>query len=81
MAKIPNWRRYLRFCRPDVDDELRFHFDARTKALRARGHSADDARRLALEEFGDVETTRRGLRETGERMERRRERTWVIPPG
>ncbi|HEX3159785.1 MAG TPA: ABC transporter permease, partial [Gemmatimonadaceae bacterium] len=78
MPHIPIWRRYLRFWRPDVaadvDDELRFHLDARSEALRALGHTPGDAARIAREEFGDVETTRQELRTIGERMERRRAR-------
>jgi hypothetical protein len=38
----------------DVDDELRFHLDARTDELIRLGHSPDDARRIALLEYGDV---------------------------
>jgi putative ABC transport system permease protein len=37
-----------------VDDELRFHIDARAEDLIARGMSSGDAHRLALTEFGDV---------------------------
>ena len=41
MTSTPRWRRYLRFWRPDVDgdidDELRFHFDARIAELRSAG--------------------------------------------
>jgi len=78
MAYVPTWRRYLRFWRPDVqadiDDELRFHFEAREADLRARGLPPDVIARTIAEEFGDVEATRRTLREIGERMERRRER-------
>lgn len=74
MSLVPKWRRYLRFWRPDVeadiDDELRFHFDARTTELRARGLSPAEAQRVAAEEFGDVEATRRRLAEIGHRLER-----------
>ena len=38
----------------DADEEIRFHIDAWTEDLRAKGHSADDARRLAMERFGDA---------------------------
>ncbi|AHG88864.1 permease [Gemmatirosa kalamazoonensis] len=78
MPDVPKWRHFLRFWRADVDadidDELRFHFEQRIEDLRARGHSAQDATRIAHEEFGDEAATRRGLREIGERVERRRER-------
>ena len=74
----PRWRRYLRFWRPnvdgDIDDELRFHFESRTAELRARGISGEEAKRLALEEFGDEAATRSRLQEIGLRREARRER-------
>lgn len=68
----PMWRRYLRFLRPDVDadvdDELRFHFEARIAALRAQGVQESEARRMALAEFGDLEATRSGLRAIDRRI-------------
>ncbi|HEU4631806.1 MAG TPA: ADOP family duplicated permease [Gemmatimonadaceae bacterium] len=78
MTDTPKWRRYLRFWRPDVEgdveDELRFHFDARTAELRAHGLSADEARRQAAEEFGDEAVVRARLHEIDHRIERRRAR-------
>ena len=38
----------------DADDEISFHIDAWTAEFRARGLSDDDARRAALERFGDA---------------------------
>jgi putative ABC transport system permease protein len=74
----PNWRRYLRFWRPnvvaDIDDELRFHFETRAEELGARGTAPEEIQRIILEEFGDLEPTRRQLREIGARLERRRDR-------
>ncbi len=59
------WRRWLRIWRrdpqADVDAELRFHMEARVEDLVARGLSDPDARAQALEEFGDVDATRRRL--------------------
>lgn len=46
----PNRERLL----ADADDEIRFHIDAWTAEFRARGLSADEARRAALERFGDA---------------------------
>jgi predicted permease len=73
--ETPRWRRYLRFLRRDVqadiDDELRFHLEARVEELMAQGRDAASARRTALEEFGDVGQVRQGLRQIGERMTRR----------
>ena len=78
MPHLAIWRRYLRFWRADVDgdidDELRFHLETRTEALRAEGFSPEQATRTALAEFGDVLATRRQLHEIGIRVERRRER-------
>ncbi len=51
----------------DVDDELRFHLDARTEALIAAGADPERARAQALREFGDVDEARRTLR----RLDRR----------
>ena len=45
----------------DVDDELAFHLDMRTRELVAQGLDADDARVRADAEFGDVGATRRLL--------------------
>ena len=42
----------------DVDDEMRFHLDQRIDDLVARGMPPDDARRLALDEYGDVKAAR-----------------------
>ena len=62
MSTAPRWRRYLRFVRPnvgaDVDDELRFHIDMRIERSIALGMSADEARRDALQRFGDVAAVR-----------------------
>ncbi len=80
MPNVPKWRRFLRFwygdVAADVDDELRFHFDARAEELRGRGMDEETIARTIAEEFGDVDATRARLREIGERMERRRERSW-----
>lgn len=45
----------------EIDDEMRFHLDARTEALIRDGHSPSDAHRIALEEFGDVAAARAEL--------------------
>ncbi|HJQ21531.1 MAG TPA: ABC transporter permease [Gemmatimonadaceae bacterium] len=58
----PTWRRYIRFwrgdLRADVDDELAFHVESRVQEYIAGGMSPDDARRHALQRFGDVERVR-----------------------
>src|SRR3954469_13383220 len=45
----------------EIDDEMRFHLDARTEELIRRGHSPDDARSIALTEYGDVAAARAEL--------------------
>ena len=76
------WHRYLRFwrrdVRADVDDEIRFHFEARIDELVAHGLGPDEARHQASAEFGDVDEIRRGLVEIGDRVARRQERgAWL----
>ena len=62
MTRIPAWRRYLRFWRPniaeDVDDELRFHTEMRVREYMARGMSEDDARQAVRDRLGDVDAAR-----------------------
>ncbi len=78
----PGWRLQPRFWRSDidsdVDDELRFHLEARIEALTAEGRSLEAARAQALVEFGDVERVRRVLRGIDRRVERARRRSgWL----
>ena len=42
----------------EVDDELRFHLEERIQAYVAQGMTPDEARRTALERFGDVQGVR-----------------------
>ena len=62
MTQGPTWRRYLRFWRSniaeDVDDELQFHVEMRVEEYMARGMTADEARRAVTARLGDVETAR-----------------------
>ncbi len=62
----PVWRRYLRFWGGDIDadvhDEIDFHIDMLARELEARGATPADARRAALERFGDVGRIGRALR-------------------
>ncbi len=55
--KFP-WRT-ARDIRADVDDELLFHIEERTRELTGSGLTPDAARTQALHEFGDVEDARR----------------------
>ena len=75
MSRIPT--RFFRFPKRshdtiarDVEDELSFHIDMRTKELMAQGIEADAARSRAVTEFGDVEFTRTYCRQIDERTER-----------
>lgn len=74
MARIPLWRRYARMFGPDpaadVDDELRFHLEAKVDDLVEQGWNRDAARLEAERQFGDF----RAVREAGERVGRQRER-------
>ena len=45
--------------RADLDDELRFYFDMRTRELMEQGLADDEARREAVREFGDLDYTKR----------------------
>jgi putative ABC transport system permease protein len=62
MTPIPAWRRYLRFWRPnvveDVDDELRFHTEMRVREFIARGMSEVEARQAVRNRLGDVDAAR-----------------------
>ena len=53
----------------DVDDELEFHLAMRAQELENNGVAPDEARRQAVEQFGDLEGTRRSLSSAGERGE------------
>ena len=59
-------RRFLRVprrssarLRADLDEELRFYFDMRTRELVESGMRETDARRESVREFGDLEYTKR----------------------
>ncbi len=75
MGRIPLWRRYARLFGPDpnadVNDELRFHLEARVDDLVAQGLHPAAARREAERQFGDV----RAIQWAGRLMGRQRERT------
>jgi len=61
--------------RRDVDDELSFHLEMRIRELIDRGHDPEQARRLAMERFGDIETRRREMLDITERRGRQMART------
>jgi predicted permease len=68
-------RRLLRVSRPDrdVDDEISFHLESRTRDLMARGFSREDAEAAARAEFGDVPTARHELTDVVRRRAARRD--------
>jgi predicted permease len=68
-------RRFFRISRPetDVDDEIGFHLECRTRDLMARGFSREDAEAAARREFGDVPDARRELTDVVRRRAMRRD--------
>ncbi len=79
MAHTPLWRRYLRFfgadVRADVEEELRFHLDAKIDELVVQGWSAEAARAEARRQFGDMSEVRQICERLGEENEQRRRKT------
>lgn len=73
----PRWKPLRRILRSDVgteiDEELRFHLEARIVEYEEQGYSHADAARLAHERFGDAEQVRTTLAEH-DKAERSRER-------
>lgn len=62
----------------EIDDELAFHLEARTRKLVAAGWSSDAARREALRQFGDVAAVRDSLVELDHQRERAMNRADVL---
>ena len=75
MSAFMPWRRNPR---RDIDEELRFHFDARIAELVAQGLTPDDARARAVAEFGDVDAVRADLKAIDERVAAQRNRADVL---
>jgi putative ABC transport system permease protein len=74
MKNTPAWRRYLRFWRndiaEDVDEELRFHTEMRVAEYMSSGMTEDDARRAVETRLGDVGAAKAECVEQGELRER-----------
>ena len=74
MKKTAAWRRYLRFWRSDiaedVDTELQFHVDMRVAEYMALGMTEDEARRAVAERIGDVADAKAQCVEQGNIRER-----------
>jgi putative ABC transport system permease protein len=81
-TRLPAWRRYLRFwgsnVSDDVNDELAFHVDMRTKEYRARGMDERAARDAALARVGDLGSAREACLAIGHEHERRQRRATLI---
>ena len=75
MKRSPLWRRYARLLgsdpAADVNDELRFHLEAKTDDLIRRGWLPDAARQEAERQFGDIRTVQHIGERLGETMESR----------
>jgi putative ABC transport system permease protein len=69
------WRRFRGLFGPDpdrdVDDELSFHLEMRARELESRGETAERARELALQRFGDWTSPREECIRINERQGRR----------
>src|SRR5262245_63535964 len=62
----------------DVDDELRFHIEERTRDLIAEGRTPEEARREAERRFGEVGAIREHLvADDTRRDERNRIKRWL----
>jgi predicted permease len=76
MNSVPIWRRYARLLGPDpkadIQDELRFHLEAKTEDLIHRGLRPEAARQEAERQFGNILAVQRIGERMGENMERRR---------
>ena len=74
MHRPPAWRRYLRFwgsnIPQDVDDELGFHIEMRTREYVARGLTPDAARAAALGRLGHLARARDECLVIGQERER-----------
>jgi macrolide transport system ATP-binding/permease protein len=75
MKQVPMWRRYDRLhghdCARDVEDELRFHIEAKVEELIGRGWGTEAARREAQLQLGDLRDLQRVGEQIGRRMELR----------
>jgi predicted permease len=72
-TRSASWRRYLRFwranVREDVNQEIGFHLDALIEQGIAAGMAPDEARRAAIERFGDLDRVAGVMRSLAEQRE------------
>lgn len=64
--------------RRDIDDELRFHFDARITELLSLGSTPEAARAQAVAEFGNIDEVRSHLRAIDDRVAAQRKRADML---
>ncbi len=76
--KRPFWYLRRRSVKSDVDEELNLHLEMRIGDLIAGGMAPDDARREALRQFGDLESTRQYCRQQDEQREDVMQRTLMF---
>lgn len=57
-----------------IDEEVRFHIEGRVEELMAEGLSREEARRRAMDAFGDVDRVRADLADIGAERARKRRR-------
>src|SRR5688500_6258301 len=88
MSWLPGLRRYVRVPRPgakqidrEIDDEMRFHLEMRSRELREAGLTEERADTEALRRFGDIAGARAYCREQDRRREGSRRWTTVFEEG
>jgi putative ABC transport system permease protein len=78
-SRHPAWRRYLRFWRPnvraDVNQEIGFHLQGLIEQNIAAGMPPEEARRAALDRFGDPDRVAGAMRTLAEQREATARRT------
>ena len=67
-----------RAIREELEEELRFHLEARAEDLMADGATPEEARAQALREFGDIEDARRYIRSLDRAAEAEKRRRDVM---
>jgi putative ABC transport system permease protein len=76
------WLRYLRFWGPnvdaDIDEEIQYHLELRIQSFLDQGLPLREARRAALDAFGDVDRLTRDLRKHDRRKLRRNRRADML---
>jgi predicted permease len=75
MSAFMPWRRDVR---RDIDDELRFHFDARIAELVGHGLTQQEARARAVAEFGNIDAVKSHLEAIDDRVAAQKKRADVF---